>query len=37
LAGREKDILRHDWFAELDFDKMRNKEAKAPWLPTITD
>jgi CRP-like cAMP-binding protein len=37
LAGREKDILRHAWFAELDFDKMRNKEAKAPWLPTITD
>lgn len=33
LAGRERDVLRHKWFADLDFDKMRNKEAKAPWLP----
>jgi hypothetical protein len=33
LAGRERDVLRHKWFADLDFDMMRNKEAKSPWRP----
>jgi serine/threonine protein kinase len=33
LAGREKDVLRHKWFADLDLAQMRRREAKAPWTP----
>lgn len=35
LSGRERDILRHAWFTDLDCDKIRSKAAKAPWIPTI--
>lgn len=34
LSGKEKDILKHPWFASLDFHQIRMKEAKAPWVPT---
>ncbi|KAG7354729.1 serine/threonine protein kinase [Nitzschia inconspicua] len=30
---REKDILKHPWFAPLDIKKIRKKEIKAPWVP----
>jgi CRP-like cAMP-binding protein len=33
LAGQESDILRHKWFANLDLEKVRTKEAVAPWKP----
>jgi CRP-like cAMP-binding protein len=30
---REKDIITHPWFAEVDIRKMRRKELQAPWVP----
>jgi len=36
LAGQERDLLRHNWFAELSLDQIRKKEAMAPWLPKIS-
>jgi len=35
LAGRERDILKHKWFAELDLIAMRNKSVEAPYLPPM--
>jgi serine/threonine protein kinase len=36
LSGRERDILRHEWFNDLDIDKLRNKEVEAPYVPNIS-
>ncbi|CAJ1931658.1 unnamed protein product [Cylindrotheca closterium] len=33
LAGKERDILRHAWFKDLDLVKVRKRELKAPWIP----
>eukprot|EP00526_Cylindrotheca_closterium_P002102 CAMPEP_0113633424 /NCGR_PEP_ID=MMETSP0017_2-20120614/17394_1 /TAXON_ID=2856 /ORGANISM="Cylindrotheca closterium" /LENGTH=1118 /DNA_ID=CAMNT_0000544061 /DNA_START=140 /DNA_END=3499 /DNA_ORIENTATION=+ /assembly_acc=CAM_ASM_000147 len=33
LAGKERDILRHDWFKSLDLVKVRKREMRAPWIP----
>lgn len=33
LAGKERDILKHKWFDDLDLSKLRNKEITAPWIP----
>ena len=33
LASGANGILKHKWFDSLDVNKMRNKEAKAPWIP----
>jgi serine/threonine protein kinase len=35
LAGRENDILRHNWFDGLNVEEMRQKKAKAPWVPKL--
>eukprot|EP00980_Cylindrotheca_fusiformis_P026268 scaffold15643_cov104-Cylindrotheca_fusiformis.AAC.4 len=35
LAGKERDILKHEWFAELELDLLRNKLVEAPWKPPI--
>eukprot|EP00934_Nitzschia_sp_Nitz4_P006232 Nitzschia sp. Nitz4//scaffold21_size171442//84084//87944//NITZ4_002168-RA/size171442-augustus-gene-0.90-mRNA-1//-1//CDS//3329542432//6222//frame0 len=32
-ASGEKGILKHDWFKELDINMVRNKKAKAPYIP----
>jgi serine/threonine protein kinase len=37
LAGGEKDIFRAAWFEEINFDKLKRKELKAPWVPKIKD
>jgi hypothetical protein len=33
LAGGEKDITTHKWFAGMDLSKLRSKKIKAPWIP----
>jgi serine/threonine protein kinase len=35
LAGGEDDILSHRWFTDIDFDKLRKQEMKAPFVPRI--
>jgi protein kinase A len=30
-------ILEHPWFATVDFEKLRNKGLKAPWVPELKD
>lgn len=36
LAGKERDILKHKWFDELDLELLRNKLVDAPWIPPNT-
>lgn len=36
LADGEKGILKHEWFSELDINDVRNKRAKAPFIPNIS-
>jgi Protein kinase domain/Cyclic nucleotide-binding domain len=36
LAGGEKGILKHGWFSEFDINQVRNKKAKAPFIPTLS-
>jgi len=33
LAGKDKDILFHEWYNGLDLQELRHKNVKAPWLP----
>lgn len=28
-------VLSHPWFAPIDFEKLRNKELPAPWVPNL--
>ncbi|KAL3934727.1 MAG: hypothetical protein SGBAC_009616 [Bacillariaceae sp.] len=35
LAGKDRDILNHKWFKDLDIDMLRNKMVDAPWIPPI--
>lgn len=35
LAGRERDILTHEFFKGLNLTELKNKEFKAPWLPPV--
>jgi len=35
LKGGLKDLKRHKWFAEIDWNKLANKETKAPWVPVL--
>jgi len=35
LKGGVDDILNHDWFKTIDFDKLRHKDMKAPYVPKI--
>jgi hypothetical protein len=37
LAAGEYGIYHHPWFKGLDFEKLRNKEIKAPYVPDIKD
>jgi hypothetical protein len=37
LAGGEQDIYHHSWFKSIDFEKLRNKEISAPFMPDIKD
>lgn len=37
LAGAEDDILNHEWFADIDFDKLRGYEIEPPYKPEISD
>ena len=30
-----KEVLEHPYFADIDFDKLLNKEYKAPYKPTV--
>lgn len=36
-TSNHNDILRLDWFATVDFDKLRRKELPAPWTPQLKD
>lgn len=33
LAGKDKDILFHEWYDGLDPQALRHKKVQAPWLP----
>lgn len=35
--GGAMDVKKHKFFAEMDFDKLVNKEIAAPWIPKIED
>jgi len=35
LAGGENDIKNHEWFENIDFEKLRNKSIPAPWTPKV--
>jgi hypothetical protein len=37
LAGKDKDILFHEWFDGLELQELRHKNVKAPWLPPKPD
>jgi len=37
LAGGDKDIRQHEWFADFDFNKLMKKELEAPWVPKLKD
>lgn len=36
LAGGEKGILKHEWFSDLDINQIRNKTARAPYIPKLS-
>ena len=36
LVGGEKDILKQEWFSDLDINQVRNKRAKAPYIPDLS-
>lgn len=35
LKGGDDDILEHPWFSSVDFEQLRSKEIKAPYVPKI--
>lgn len=37
LINGVDDILRHEWFAKIDFNEFRSQKIPAPWVPTIVD
>jgi len=37
LAGSNADIHLHPWFQDIDFEKLTDKHAAAPWIPKIQD
>ena len=37
LSGGIEDIIGHDWFANIDFNKFRSQKVPAPWLPDVKD
>ena len=37
LARGSKDLYRHLWFSEVNFDRLKAKEIRAPWIPRIKD
>ena len=37
LARGAKDIFKSKWLSDIDFDTLRRKDVKAPWIPEIKD
>jgi serine/threonine protein kinase len=37
LASGLKDIYRQSWFRDMNFDRLKRKEIRAPWVPKISD
>ena len=37
LASGLKDIYRQSWFSDMNFDRLKRKEIRAPWVPKISD
>ena len=37
LAGGEKEIVDHKWFAGINRSELRNRKLKAPWRPNVKD
>jgi serine/threonine protein kinase len=37
LARGQKDIYRQSWFSNMNFDRLKRKEIRAPWVPKIKD
>jgi len=37
LAAGPRDIFRAKWFDSVDFHKLKRKELRSPWCPTISD
>ena len=37
LVNKEDDIYNHQWFSNIDFQKLRKKQVKAPYKPKIKD
>lgn len=37
LKGGHVDVQKHPWFADIDLQKLLNRELKAPWKPQIKD
>lgn len=37
LKNGQKDIFGHPWFSDIQFEKYRSREIKAPWVPKIKD
>jgi len=33
LANKEKDVIGHPWFSDLDLEKLRARKVKAPYIP----
>lgn len=33
LAGKQNDILEHDWFSGVDLYDLRSRKVEAPWIP----
>ena len=36
IPGSDQDILDHQWFSNIDFDKLTRKRIKPPYVPNIT-
>lgn len=37
LKGGEDDVLKHEFFSNIDFNELRHKALSAPYLPKIRD
>lgn len=36
-TGGEIKIKEHEWFADIDWDKLDEREIPPPWVPQVTD
>jgi len=37
LVNGTEDIIKHEWFSDIDFCDLAKKEVKAPWIPETED